>query len=881
MTLEVRATVDPTVQTQKPEDTIKFIQRNLKRQQGTIQELAETTVLPYGNTWCPGVFSKDGVRSNEEWIEQQVFAIDIDNKDKKTKKNYPVDHTDFVSLDMILDTLQKVGILPSFIYTTFSEEYNNKFRVVFTMREVITDLRVHKVIYTALHTIIPGADPSCTDPARMLYGGKKLVYTNYSSTIDILDLIIATTNHIRSTDAHNATRKIKDWCIEVGLNMSNGLPDVGRNPISNFEETPGHYSIYTVAGCFLNFTTVTKTAPKGTYKYVVENAKGDVELLKDVDWDALIERCPLLTDFFSGEWKTQPIAFAILTNLMYIEGGRKRFLDTIKRYWPEYYDYWPYCFSRSLGRYTPYNYTHDTIKEYYPDAAKVAKAKSILEAAKLKNREIRVYETLKEVPREDVMQDMARDSEKAFISTDTKVHVFNPDVGAGKTKTIIDLLVNNPHKPTVAAFPYHTLKDEVADRLRAEGVTPIVIPELPESVASVIDAYYKVGAMSSANVVLRDMAKTNSDVADYIAVLDGVSRLESGVILTTHARLLHLKTKIQTYIIDEDILKTLVSVKSVSLRDIYAVTQMVKPKGFGASSVSPIYQKYASKGLFDALTSVVDYIEKASPSFLQSMLPATIDLRVLERLIVSSKNISGDILSFLSCSHFIKSVERDEQGNAIPGTEIISFVQRRDLPEDKNILVFSATANEQLYAMIFNDRLVFYGYDHIQRKGTVEQYADKTYSRNWAKTNDEVDTIIDTCIEDGYDIITFMSLDREGRKLAAWFGAVEGIDTLKGKKIAVIGTPRVNGNMYLLFAAALGVKLVGLQSLMNNHKICRNGFEFRFMCYDNPELREIQLWFIETELEQSIGRARLIWFDTTVRVYSDFPVRGAKILYTR
>jgi hypothetical protein len=46
-----------------------------------------------------------------------------------------------------------------------------------------------------------------------------------------------------------------------------------------------------------------------------------------------------------------------------------------------------------------------------------------------------------------------------------------------------------------------------------------------------------------------------------------------------------------------------------------------------------------------------------------------------------------------------------------------------------------------------------------------------------------------------------------------------------------------------------------------------------FKCYDHPELREIQLGLIESDLTQAIGRARTLRTDATVEVYSNFPLR--------
>jgi hypothetical protein len=52
-----------------------------------------------------------------------------------------------------------------------------------------------------------------------------------------------------------------------------------------------------------------------------------------------------------------------------------------------------------------------------------------------------------------------------------------------------------------------------------------------------------------------------------------------------------------------------------------------------------------------------------------------------------------------------------------------------------------------------------------------------------------------------------------------------------------------------------------------------NGFKFMFNCFDNLELRKIQLGLIESDLIQAVGRARTLRTDAKVELYSNFPLR--------
>ena len=55
-------------------------------------------------------------------------------------------------------------------------------------------------------------------------------------------------------------------------------------------------------------------------------------------------------------------------------------------------------------------------------------------------------------------------------------------------------------------------------------------------------------------------------------------------------------------------------------------------------------------------------------------------------------------------------------------------------------------------------------------------------------------------------------------------------------------------------------------------EVCHNGYKFWFYTYQNELMRRIQFWVIESELEQSVGRARLLREDCTVWLFSDFPL---------
>ncbi len=127
---------------------------------------------------------------------------------------------------------------------------------------------------------------------------------------------------------------------------------------------------------------------------------------------------------------------------------------------------------------------------------------------------------------------------------------------------------------------------------------------------------------------------------------------------------------------------------------------------------------------------------------------------------------------------------------------------------------------------------------------------------------------------EGRPTITFMRhSDRfNPTGLDIHFGNCEGYDVLKGNDINVVGTPHYNNIVYLLYAKILGVEINTMDNVMSYQKIVWNGFRFMFQCYNNPEMRDVQLSLIESELIQAVGRARTLITDARVDLYSNFPL---------
>ena len=108
-----------------------------------------------------------------------------------------------------------------------------------------------------------------------------------------------------------------------------------------------------------------------------------------------------------------------------------------------------------------------------------------------------------------------------------------------------------------------------------------------------------------------------------------------------------------------------------------------------------------------------------------------------------------------------------------------------------------------------------------------------------------------------------------------YFGNTEGCDYMKDENLLIIGTPHMNEFVYKLLAVHIGVSV---NEKMRHQEISNEHYKFWFNTYDNEGLRRIQLWFIHSELEQATGRARLLRFNCTVKLFANLPLEQAEII---
>jgi hypothetical protein len=228
----------------------------------------------------------------------------------------------------------------------------------------------------------------------------------------------------------------------------------------------------------------------------------------------------------------------------------------------------------------------------------------------------------------------------------------------------------------------------------------------------------------------------------------------------------------------------------------------------------------------------------------------------------------ADIPSFCSATHFMYR-KRSKEMNL--SEDCIVFLKPFNFKNIKHIMV-SATVDKDVCGYCFgNENVSYYECKTARYEGTLNQYYDKSMSRACIDRNLGILNMIRAW--SGFQhMITFKKYGIGD----LYFGNAVGCDYLKGENINVVGTPYKIDFVYKLLAFTLGFN-VDENAEMEPCPVRHNGYQFRFNTFgeEQKELRKIHFWMIESELEQAVGRARLLRWDCTVNLFSRFPLRQA------
>jgi hypothetical protein len=320
------------------------------------------------------------------------------------------------------------------------------------------------------------------------------------------------------------------------------------------------------------------------------------------------------------------------------------------------------------------------------------------------------------------------------------------------------------------------------------------------------------------------------------------SKNSTNTVLTTHARALYSEFQHDTIIFDEDPLETIVDINKFEITDL----------------IKLVYQTYT---LTTSYNELICTLENANAGIIHNTNVGMLDVEALiEKL--SLFQLSSNLVGFFSSTCFYK----DPHDN-----NTIHYVTKREFPENKKIIILSATLPIELYKALYGDKVDVIDIRNVNQCGEIVQYTKRSCSRTELKRYHE------SISEEVGDlpVITFMNYRKYFKNAVPnmYFGNCEGYDILNGKDLAVVGTPHRNNVAYYLTAAIIGVTLKTEDMEMSLQKVEYNGLRFKFNCYSHEILRRIQLSLIESDLIQAVGRARSLRTNAKVVLYSNFPLK--------
>lgn len=768
-----------------------------------------------GKTFVPCVF-KDNVRKNDAFISTQVFALDFDDNQEPMEK---------VAL------FREYGIKTNILYYTFSStEAYKKFRLVFVIDTPITDRKTREKIQLALMDIAKDSDAACKDAARMFLGcNNKSVPINLS--VNKLDEILPAID------------------IYINSNVSEPTKRANTQMLKNFQKT-----------CTLN------SINKDTQN-LKENKQIEYYNFKEAQ-----KTSPVLHQFATGtHLKYRPL-LVLATNMYYIKGGikwMKECMDKTGTYKPEDYSL--------LSVPSRYNYLPMDISDF--DASLIGEYKNLLYIDK--NRQgVQVLQPIEKVDVDEVSHNFSVSMEaitnREFLNNlGTKikqVNILKASVGSGKTRKIIR------QKNVLIAVPNHKLKDELAERMKAEGIDFVTTPEMPIFNDKELNEKYKffqdIGDTHKANQLIKDKAaefsyKTEGFIddpkllEDRFAAQEYLRRLNEAynadvTVITTHRRaiLSHKAFSKKHIIFDEDIFKELLPIVTFKRSDLTALISEIQLNE---------KNKKLAKEFEKDIRAVYAYLDT---------LPTAI-IRATENIVFNNeKNFKEKIAQLKGGEKIIKFLDSDYVLRSVGIDDVERFysIKKIELPKDAQVTIVSGTADNWIYEKLLEDREYdFHNLGIAKNIVPIIQYTGKAYSKTQMESGEF------PLLQNESIAITYKDYKEkiQGSDEVTHFGNTSGFDHLKGKTVSVVGTPIPHPTIVMLYAKVLGLEYTNQEKEYRSFLL--DNYRFDMYTYIDDNLANIELKLTQMELEQAVGRGRTSRTDAQLELFAKVPINSTDV----
>lgn len=890
----IKISLDPNAYAQKPSGKeigaishrIANYPQKIETEEG-LRKFVEQ-VGAQGHTFCPATFS-GGKRNQESFQQQQLIALDFDNEDPKKT----------LTFDEVKSRAEYYDLPILFSYNSMtSRPEHPKFRVVFLNDISIPDRPVAAAMQMALGNIFPEADPSCCrDVSKMYFGGKRLIYYDESMPkINLERIVRSFTAYIKQAKGDKHYKEhIKRFSKKTGIGLTekgylnvslvedadefgdqihpteaSGASNDKKSKNGGISPSPIIYSISDGENPpFSRYYKIemngsTSTASVGKDAECGLAAKGrNHRLYRSTVLKENPNVCQLFCEFRNGERHLDHAElFGLMNNLINVESGFALFCATLSRY-PQYYDKvekWKVDGQYSIDQ----GYLPQRCSGFCPYAETCTHTKNLLTTAHPGRRFLERDKNFHEVyyPLEEVQRDIRDSISMALSPGGSNFTIISAQTGAGKTFSYLSIMAEHPEMRFLIAAPTNLLKDEIYTKAKKAKLAVCKTPSLESYKDDIPSLYwehiqwlYKIGKSKEVIPYIKEILKRDRCPAlqAFINKKEKM-RQKHGSMITTHRYMLMMDeerlNEFDVCIIDEDIFfKTIItSQKEIPLSALRKLRKRT-PDKLLRKKIEKLLNKAKTQTCIE-LKSILDSQDISEED--QDVFPYDITQFCLaERFYIRRASVEASIRE-----------------------DTVVFL-RPDTFKPMKYIIVSATVNEEICEQFLGDADMEY-HECRQAKyvGKLLQYPDRSMSRSSIANDQEV--VCRLMHHFGMDenhVITFMNQNIG----SLHFGNTEGSNMLEGENILVVGTPYHAPFLYKLVAYSMGFDF-DEEAEMTMQLVTHNGYRFWFNTFADENLRLVQFWMIESELEQAIGRARLLRHDCTVHLFSNFPLKQAEMI---
>lgn len=844
--MNIKLSVDTHCIKDTPKDKIPYsvISKSIGKNPCGLSLEGIAEVIENGYTISSPIYS-NGEKKKENIIEMQLFILDFDgNRSSEFTYEDALKRAENYNLPVIIS------------YETKSSVDWNRFRFIFLFDEPVHDVRLMNIINLLLLHVFPEAD-NTKDLSKMFLPGRNVrLHSRKPFYFDTL--VVAARDFCLSKAKSTWVNLLKKF------NSQYGLVTKGTDIFTGDEITLSNFGTLTFQSIYINMECNAKVPKSSLGKYIYfheaahnppkiisENSKSSFQLR---DKSVLTSNCKLMSKFVNGRRLPHEEWFGLASNLIHIKGGQKLFADIISRY-GDIYDNVPFKIKQveysARMNYNPYN-----CESFCPYSEECSHEANLILTLRNRHRKMKRIAGYSEKYAElsEVREKMRRFFRDAIYNI-SSVNVLKAPTGSGKSTAHLNFLKESDLY-TINAYPNaHLMREKYYEAL-SMGIdaycTPTIddlYPNLTEKQESEIKSMYEIGAGGIPTKLLKEWSKDNAYIRDYLNALENIPH--KGNIFTTHARLLQMPCDIMSgavVFIDEDIVPMMISCSAVTVDEFRRL--------FNAVRDVPIKNK---------LMEIGNNILGNSHYFSLDKMEFPVEFKIQTMNFFSEMNIgfSQNIWGLIESGNYYYHAT----------SECVYFTVRNDINRAGKIIMMSATANEEICRKAFGGLVNFCDLGQIKYKGKVVIHANKSCSRNYLSANDAEKIIRDIVAKHGdCAYITFKEYAQfiSNEFPRTHYGQAIGTNDFEGKNLVVIGLNHRPFYVYELFGRELGIYDSDTLSM---RKTTLYGFEFYMMTYAKPGLRNIQQYMISSDLEQAIGRARLIYHDCTVHLYGNFPAR--------